>query len=266
MIKVLHYLNQFFAGIGGEEKAGQEALFLPHAVGVGSVIENALKAHGVEYATVVCGDNYFHEAEAEALRAIRLIDQTSFARTFSLPARRLTPAGTVSPALSCAVSCATTGAFRRSPAMDENNPGTQEIGRHVFVVQTGASTASMAETLKRYSLLIEKLLAQDAAAVENFRAEYCLAASRAASRSKPNKPDYVRAADLLLAKLNGQTYASEIPQIETEAHAIPNLTGNVTGCHRGAGDRRRPGAARKSRPFGKFTRLEIFQVFASRAR
>ena len=29
MIKVLHYLNQFFAGIGGEEKAGQEALFLP---------------------------------------------------------------------------------------------------------------------------------------------------------------------------------------------------------------------------------------------
>ena len=70
MIKVLHYLNQFFAGIGGEEKAGQEALLLPHAVGVGSVIETALKAHGVEYATIVCGDNYFHEAEPEALRTI----------------------------------------------------------------------------------------------------------------------------------------------------------------------------------------------------
>ena len=63
MTKVLHYLNQFFAGIGGEEKAGQEALFLPHAVGVGSVIENAMQTHGVEYATMVCGDNHFHEAE-----------------------------------------------------------------------------------------------------------------------------------------------------------------------------------------------------------
>ncbi|MGH7810772.1 MAG: glycine/sarcosine/betaine reductase selenoprotein B family protein, partial [Candidatus Binatia bacterium] len=29
MVRVLHYLNQFFAGIGGEEKAGQEVLFIP---------------------------------------------------------------------------------------------------------------------------------------------------------------------------------------------------------------------------------------------
>ena len=29
MTKILHYLNQFFAGIGGEDKAGQEFLFLP---------------------------------------------------------------------------------------------------------------------------------------------------------------------------------------------------------------------------------------------
>ena len=36
MIKVLHYLNQFFAGIGGEEKAGQEVLFLSQPVGIGS--------------------------------------------------------------------------------------------------------------------------------------------------------------------------------------------------------------------------------------
>ena len=72
MIKVLHYLNQFFAGIGGEEKAGQEAVFLSHAVGVGSVIENALQSYSMEYATIVCGDNYFHEAKTKTLRAIGL--------------------------------------------------------------------------------------------------------------------------------------------------------------------------------------------------
>ena len=29
MVKVLHYLNQFFAGIGGEEKADHEVVFMP---------------------------------------------------------------------------------------------------------------------------------------------------------------------------------------------------------------------------------------------
>ena len=223
MIKVLHYLNQFFAGIGGEEKAGQEALFLRHAVGVGSVIETALQAHGVEYATIVCGDNYFHEAEPEALRAIgSALDEFRPDLFLAGPAFNAGRYG-----LACAKLCSWVRENWRIPAitgMDENNPGTQEIGRHVFVVQTGASTASMAETLKRYSLLIEKLLAQDAAAVENFRAEYCLSIPRRFT-VKTDKPDYVRAADLLLSKLNGQPYASEIPRIETEAHAIPNLAG-----------------------------------------
>ena len=70
-MKVLHYLNQFFAQIGGEDKAGQEVLLIPGAVGAGAVIENTLKDHGVEYATLACGDNYFHEQEEKALSAIR---------------------------------------------------------------------------------------------------------------------------------------------------------------------------------------------------
>ena len=226
MIRIVHILNQFFAGIGGEEKAGQEALLLPHAVGVGSVIENALQSHGVEYATMVCGDNYFHEAEAEALRAIGLaIDEFRPDLFLAGPAFNAGRYG-----LACAKLCSWVRDNWRIPAitgMDENNPGAQEIGRHVFVVQTGASTASMVETLKRYAQLIEKLLAQDAAAVETFRAEYCLQIPRRFT-VKTDTPDYVRAADLLLSKLSGQSYASEIPRFEIEAHAIPNLTGSLS--------------------------------------
>ena len=69
-MKILHYLNQFFAQIGGEEKAGQELLFIPRAVGVGRIIENSLQDRGIEYATLACGDNHFHEQEETALRAI----------------------------------------------------------------------------------------------------------------------------------------------------------------------------------------------------
>jgi len=110
--------------------------------------------------------------------------------------------------------------------MHEDNPGTKEIGRHVFVIQTGASAASMQESLKRFSLLIELLLAGNQTAIENFRSEHCLPISRRFT-VRSQAPDYVRATDLLLAKLQGQSYESEIPRIEATAHPIPNLTGRL---------------------------------------
>ena len=44
---------------------------------------------------------------------------------------------------------------------------------------------------------------------------------------RADAPDYVRAVDLLLVKLNGQPYESEIPRVEAKQHSIPNLTGNL---------------------------------------
>ena len=225
MPKVLHYLNQFFAGIGGEEKAGQEVIFLPQAVGIGLAIEKSLQERGVEYATLVCGDNYFHEQEELALRTMRAaIDR--FQPDFFLagPAFNAGRYGIAS-----AKACSWVRDNWRIPAitgMHENNPGTQEIGRQVFVLQTGASTASMAEAAKRFTALLELLMAQDPAGAEAFRAEHCLPIPRRFT-VRTGKPDYVRAVDLMLAKINGETYESEIPLIATARHTIPNLTGNM---------------------------------------
>jgi glycine reductase len=225
MVKVLHYLNQFFAGIGGEDQAGHEAIFLPRAVGVGAVIEKSLQEHGVEYAMIVCGDNYFHEAEEKALQAIRAGIEQFYPDIFLAgPAFNAGRYG-----IACAKVCSWVRDNWQIPAitaMQEANPGTQEIGRHIFVIQTGPSTAAMPETLKRISLLIEKLLAQDQSAIENFRAEHCLPIARRFT-VQTDAPDYVRAVNLLLAKLNGAAYTSEIPRIEAQAHAIPNLTARL---------------------------------------
>ena len=70
MVKVLHYLNQFFGGLGGEDKAGQQPLLVSGAVGAGNIIRDALSRHGIEYATIICGDNYFHEQEVKSLKTI----------------------------------------------------------------------------------------------------------------------------------------------------------------------------------------------------
>ncbi len=220
-MKVLHYLNQFFAGIGGEDQAGHEVVFLPRAVGVGAEIEKALKAHGVEFATIACGDNYFHEAEEKALQAIRAaMDQFRPDLFLAGPAFNAGRYG-----IACAKVCSWVRDNWRIPAitaMHEDNPGSREIGRHLFVIQTGASTASMPETLKRFALLMEKLIARDESGAENFRAEYCLSIPRRFT-VRTDRPDYVRAVDLLLAKLEGHPYQSEIPRVETEHHTIPNL-------------------------------------------
>jgi len=224
-MKILHYLNQFFAQIGGEEKAGQEVLFIPGAVGAGAVIESALKDHAIEYATLACGDNYFHEEEEKALSAIRAACEQFQPDIFLAgPAFNAGRYG-----LACAKVCSWVRDNWRIPAitgMHEDNPGTKEIGRHVFAIQTGASAVSMQESLKRFSLLIERLLAGDKTAIENFRAEHCLPIPRRFTVPS-GAPDYVRAADLLLAKLKGKPYESEIPQIEAKQHPIPNLTGNL---------------------------------------
>jgi glycine reductase len=224
-MKILHYLNQFFAGIGGEEKAGQEVLFIPGPVGAGTVVQNALKNYQVEHATLVCGDNHFHEEEEKALEAIRAaIEQFQPDLFLAGPAFNAGRYG-----LACAKLCSWVRDHWRIPAitgMNEDNPGNKEIGRHVFVIQTGASAASMTESVKRFSLLIEQLLTGNQAAIETFRSEYCLPIPRRFT-ARADRPDYVRAVDMLLARLDGETCESEIPRIEAKEHPIPNLLGDL---------------------------------------
>ena len=59
--KILHYINQFFAGIGGEDKADFEPKLVAGAVGPGAQLDKLLDGKARICATYVCGDNYFAE-------------------------------------------------------------------------------------------------------------------------------------------------------------------------------------------------------------
>ena len=61
MLKVVHYINQFFAGLGGEDKAEIGPQLSEGHVGPGMAIQKALGDRGEIVATVICGDNYFAE-------------------------------------------------------------------------------------------------------------------------------------------------------------------------------------------------------------
>ena len=61
-IKVVHYINQFFANIGGEEKADYPAeLRTGEFVGPGMALNQAFGDEAEIIATIICGDSYFNE-------------------------------------------------------------------------------------------------------------------------------------------------------------------------------------------------------------
>ena len=57
--RVVHYINQFYAGIGGEEKADHKPEIREAVVGPGTALKAALGSEAEIVATVICGDSYF---------------------------------------------------------------------------------------------------------------------------------------------------------------------------------------------------------------
>ena len=67
MVRAVHYLNQFFAGLGGEEAAETPPTWLDGPVGPGRGL--AAELEGTEIGDAACGDDYFGEHEEGALSA-----------------------------------------------------------------------------------------------------------------------------------------------------------------------------------------------------
>src|SRR5262245_5228806 len=68
---VVHYLNQFFGGIGGEEAADLPIQVRDGPVGPGRLLQQNLGAAGRVVATIFGGDNYVAENRDEARAAVR---------------------------------------------------------------------------------------------------------------------------------------------------------------------------------------------------
>ena len=65
-LRVVHYINQFYAGIGGEEKADHQPEVREGIVGPGMGLNAAFNGEAEIVATVICGDGYYGEHTDEA--------------------------------------------------------------------------------------------------------------------------------------------------------------------------------------------------------
>lgn len=198
--RAVHYLNQFFAGLGGEEAAETEPVRLDGAVGPGRGLQQQLE--GVEIAaTVACGDDYFAEHEPKALES--LLELIEAERPDVLVAGPAFGSGRYGYA--CARVAAATAA-RGVPAvaaMHPENPGVGAAGR-AYVVPTAVNVAGMRDALAALGRLGSTLAAgrelgppaQEGYLPRGFRRNRFV-----------DKIGAERAIDLLLAKLAGETHS-----------------------------------------------------------
>ena len=57
-MRIAHYLNQFFGGLGGEEHAGAPLEQREGPVGPGRLLQQTMGSDATVVTTFVCGDNY----------------------------------------------------------------------------------------------------------------------------------------------------------------------------------------------------------------
>jgi glycine reductase len=209
-LRILHYINAFFGGLGGEEEAHTPVRLQEGAIGPGRLLEQVLAGQGRVIATLVCGDGYFGEHEAEAVEQARASLQRHRPDVFLAgPAFRSGRYG-----LACGRLCleaerlgipAVTGMHVENPGSDLYRP------EHLYIVATEASAAGMRPALERMAALaLKRRRGQPlgSAAEEGFL-------PRAVRRTiATGTPAAVRAVDMALKKWRGEPYTSEL-SVET---------------------------------------------------
>jgi glycine reductase complex component B subunit gamma len=152
----VHYINQFFAGIGGEEKADIKPEVREGVVGPGAALNTAFKGEAEIVATVICGDSYFNEnveeAQAEIMEMVKKYNPDVFVAGPAFNAGRYGVAcGTISKAVKDTLDIPVV------TAMYIENPGADMYKKDLFIVETGNSAAAMRKAAPALANLALKL-------------------------------------------------------------------------------------------------------------
>ena len=206
-VRVLHYLNQFFAGLGGEREADLAPHLEPTPLGCGLLLERGLAGRGTIVGTLVCGDDRFHREPEGCLDAL---------------ARLAAPCGpdvlVAGPAfdagrygIACARVAGSLGARLGVPsvtAMFPENPAVRLHASETYILPAAATAAGMADALARLAVFTLRLAAGEP--IGPAAAEGYLPRGRRLNVFHPRSAAE-RVVDALLLKLRGAPAPSEIP-------------------------------------------------------
>jgi len=228
-VRILHFLNPFFAGIGGEEANDQGPRVEAGSRGPGRALEGLLGDAGKIVATLICGDNFFSNHEAEVVEALQ-----KAAREYPVDLVIAGPAFNAGRyGWACGAICRAANEQLHLPAvtaMSPENPGAAFRRQRVYIVPTGNSVRSMGKVLPRLARLGRKLARKEPLATA---AEEGYLPRGVRFNERTGKTGAQRSVDMLLAKMRGEPFQTEIA---LEAHdpvapapPLPSLKDAVIG-------------------------------------
>jgi glycine reductase len=203
MPKIVHYLNQFYAGLGGEEKADAKPEKREGFIGPGMALNAALGGAGEIVGTVICGDSYFNEnIEAVSKEVLEMIKSFSPDIVVAGPGFNAGRYG-----MACGAVAKIVDEELKIPVVSglyEENPGLEIYKRHGYFVPTGNSAATMRTAMPAMAEIVKKIIAgepiTDGYVEKGLRQNYF-------AKERGSK----RAVDMLLKKIAGEEFKTEYP-------------------------------------------------------
>ncbi|TCO79469.1 glycine reductase [Marinisporobacter balticus] len=216
-IRVVHYINQFFAGIGGEEKADIKPEVREGVVGPGAALKMGFKDEAEIVATVICGDSYFNENLEEAkpavLEMIKKYNPDLFIAGPAFNAGRYGVAcGTISKAVQEELNIPVV------TAMYVENPGVDMYKKDVYIVETGNSAAAMRKAAPALAKFALKLGTGEVIGSPSEEGYISRGIRKNIFREERGA---TRAVNMLIKKLKGEEFVTEYP--------MPNFDNVVPG-------------------------------------
>ena len=210
-LRIVHYLNQFFGGVGGEEAANLTPTARQRPVGPGRLLQQLVGADGLVVATIIAGDIYVaeqpEEASAEVVRLAAIYRPDVVVAGPAFDAGRYGIAcGAVCRAVQRELDCPAVTAM--APA----NPGTS-LYRDVYITPTGTHAGTMARAVTSLATLAMKLARREALGPADEEGYLPRGLRR---RSMHEKTGAVRAVEMLVARLWDQPFVSEVPRLAYE--------------------------------------------------
>ncbi len=203
--KIVHYINQFFANVGGEELADYKPELRDGAVGPGIKLAELLGEDYEIVATIICGDNYFGENLDEATNTvIEMVKKCAPDAVVAGPAFNAGRYG-----VACGTACKAIEENLNIPTvtgMYLENPGVDMFRKDLLIVDSPNSAAGMKKVLPKIANLVKKLVEKEEILGPKEEG-YIERGIRVNYFAEKRGSD--RAIDMLLKKINGEEYVTE---------------------------------------------------------
>lgn len=214
-MQIVHYLNQFFGGLGGEEQAAAQLQARSEAVGPGKLFEQMTGGGSRVVLTLICGDNYaIEQQERFVAAALEKIRESEADALFAGPCFLAGRFGIAAGALCAAVQSKL--GIPVITAMARENPGVDLYRESIYIIDSGDNAGKTREVLAKMVQFAGKLV--DGRPIGSPGDEGYI--PRGLIRDQfVEKPAGERLVDMALAKLLGRSFESEMAP--ASFHPVP---------------------------------------------